>query len=80
MRNHSSRFVANKELWDALREHARKAKGARAAIAYYFGKKGAKLFPLKAGDTVVADVSLGAVRQGVTNPSQLRILLLKGKT
>lgn len=77
MRNHSSRFVANKELWDALREHVRKAKCARAAIAY-FGKNGAKLFPLKAGDIIVADVSLGAVRQGVTNPSELRILMKRG--
>lgn len=77
MKKHSSRFVANKELWDALREHVHKAKGVRTAIAY-FGKNGAKLFPLKAGDTIVADVSLGAVRQGVTNPSELRILMKRG--
>ena len=77
MRKQSSRFVANRELWNALREHVRKDKGVHAAIAY-FGKNGAKLFPLKAGDTIVADVSLGAVRQGVTNPSELRILMKRG--
>lgn len=77
MRKQSSRFVANRELWNALREHVRKGKGVHAAIAY-FGKNGAKLFPLKAGDTIVADVSLGAVRQGVTNPSELRILMKRG--
>jgi hypothetical protein len=64
-------------LWGALREHVRKAKGVRAAIAY-FGKNGAKLFPLKRGDAIVADVSLAAVRQGVTNPSELRILMKRG--
>lgn len=77
MSKHSSRFVANTELWDALREHVRKGRGVRAAIAY-FGRNGAKLLPLKRGDTIVADVSLGAVRQGVTNPSELRILMKRG--
>lgn len=77
MRKHSSRFVANMELWGALREHVRKAKGVRAAIAY-FGRNGAKLFPLKLGDTIVADVSLGAVRQGVTDPRALKILMQRG--
>src|SRR5579885_782761 len=77
MRRHSSRFVANQELWGALREHIRRTKGTCAAVAY-FGKGGAKLFPLKAGDTIVADVSLGAVRQGVTNPSELKVLMKRG--
>jgi hypothetical protein len=77
MSKHSSRFVANRELWGALREHVRKTKGVRAAIAY-FGRNGATLFPLKRGDTIVADVSLGAVRQGVTDPRALRTLMQRG--
>jgi len=77
MSKHSSRFVANRELWGALREHVRKTNGVRAAIAY-FGRNGAKLFPLKRGDTLVADASLGAVRQGVTDPRALRTLMQRG--
>jgi phosphatidylserine/phosphatidylglycerophosphate/cardiolipin synthase-like enzyme len=76
---YSSRFVRNKELWTALREHVRKATGVRAAIAY-FGRNGAKLLPLKQGDTIVADVSLGAVRHGITDPRALRTLLQRGVT
>jgi phospholipase D-like protein len=77
MSRHSSRFVANRELWGALREHVRKGTGVRAAVAY-FGRNGAKLFPLKRGDTIVADLSIGAVRQGVTDPRELRTLMQRG--
>src|SRR6266566_5676555 len=79
MSQHSSRFVANGELWTALREHVRKASGVHAAVAY-FGRNGAKLLPLKRGDIIVADVSLGAVRQGVTDPRELKILMQRGVT
>jgi len=45
-------------LWDALREHISEAKGVRAAVAY-FGRNGANLLPLKSGDALVVDASLG---------------------
>ncbi len=77
MSRHSCRFVANRELWGALREHVRKGTGVRAAIAY-FARSSAKLLPFKRGDTIVADVSLGAVRQGVTDPRELRTLMKRG--
>jgi hypothetical protein len=73
----TSRFIANAQLWDAIREHVTKAKSVRAAVAY-FGRNGAKFLPLKRGDTIVVDVRLGAVRQGVTDPHALRTLMLRG--
>ena len=75
----NTRFIANGRLWDALREHVSKAKGVRAAVAY-FGRNGANLLPLKSGDALVVDVSLGAVRQGVTDPRALRTLMQRGVT
>ena len=73
----TSRFIANGELWDALRDHVAKTQGVRAAVAY-FGRNGAKLLPLKKGDTIIVDVSLGAVRQGVTDPRALKTLMQRG--
>jgi hypothetical protein len=73
----TSRFIANGELWDALRDHVAKTQGVRAAVAY-FGQNGAKLLPLKKGDTIIVDVSLGAVRQGVTDPRALKTLMQRG--
>ena len=49
----------------------------RAAIAY-FGGSGAKLLLLKKGDSIVLDMSIGAVRQGVTNPRAVRTLIGRG--
>jgi len=77
MSRSESRFIANAELWSALRDHVTRAKGVRAAIAY-FGRNGAKLLPLKKGDTIVVDMSLGAVRQGVTDPRAVRTLMQRG--
>jgi phosphatidylserine/phosphatidylglycerophosphate/cardiolipin synthase-like enzyme len=77
MSKSESRFVANRELWSALQDHVTRGKGVRAAVAY-FGRNGAKLMPLKRGDTIIVDVSLGAVRQGVTDPRALRTLMRRG--
>lgn len=77
MSTFTGRFIANSELWNALRDHVTKAKGVRVAVAY-FGRDGAKLLPLKKGDSIVVDVSLGAVRQGVTDPHALRTLMQRG--
>ena len=79
MKTFASRFIANGELWGALHDHVAKEKGVRAAVAY-FGRNGANLLQLKKGDTIVVDVSLGAVRQGVTDPRALRTLMRRGVT
>lgn len=72
-----TRFIANRELWDTLRERLKATKGVRAAVAY-FGRNGATLFPLKNGDSIVVDMSLGAVRQGITDPRSVRTLWRRG--
>src|SRR5437879_12119510 len=77
MNNVRTRFIANRELWDTIRERIRVTKGVRAAVAY-FGRNGAKLLPLKNGDSIVVDMSLGAVRQGVTDPRAVRTLRRRG--
>jgi hypothetical protein len=72
-----TRFVSNDELWREIQRRVRDAKRVRAAIAY-FGGHGAKLMPLKRGDSIVVDMSIGAVRQGVTNPREIRTLIGRG--
>src|SRR5947209_16181750 len=54
-----------------------RARAFSAAVAY-FGRNGAKLLPLKNGDSIVVDMSLGAVRQGVTDPRAVRTLRRRG--
>jgi hypothetical protein len=71
------RFIYNDELWGEI--HNRVAKGERVAAAVaYLGRDGAKLLPLKKGDRLVVDMSLGAVRQGVTYPGAVRTLMARG--
>jgi hypothetical protein len=52
-------------------------KGVRAAVAY-LGRGGATLLPLKRGDSIVVDMSIGVVRQGVTDPRAIRTLVRRG--
>jgi hypothetical protein len=54
----TSRFIANAQLWDAIREHVTKAKSVRAAVAY-FGRNGAKFLPLKRGTLSSSTYVLG---------------------
>jgi hypothetical protein len=79
MSKSTSRFIANNELWNEI--HDLVAKGNRVSVAVaYFGRDGAKLLPLKKGDSIVVDMSLGAVRQGVTDPRAVRALMRRGVT
>lgn len=77
MSGSTTRFLSNDELWHELQARVAKGKCVRAAIAY-FGGRGAKLLPLKKGDSIVLDMSIGAVRQGVTNPRSVRTLIRRG--
>lgn len=72
-----TRFLSNNELWSEIQSRVGKGKRINAAIAY-MGGQGAKLLPLKKGDSIVVDLSPGAVRQGITNPSELRALFNRG--
>ncbi|MDB4946677.1 MAG: hypothetical protein JWP97_6211 [Labilithrix sp.] len=69
-----ARFLFKAQLWDELAARIPRAKKVRAAIAY-LGTGGSKLLPLRAGDELVVDMSLRAVRSGVTNPSEVKKLL-----
>ena len=75
----SARFLANESLWSELQSRIRKAKRVRAAIAY-FGTGAAKLLPLGKGDELVVDMSLGAVKQGQTNPHDIGTLMRREVT
>ena len=69
-----TRFLTNRELWKELKLRVARAKRVWAASAY-FGTDGAELLPLKKGDRLVVDMSMGAVRQGVTNPREIQRLM-----
>jgi hypothetical protein len=70
----TTRFLSNASLWREIGSHADSASRVQAAIAY-FGTGGADLLPLKKGDTLLVDMSLGAVSGGATNPKEIRRLM-----
>lgn len=72
-----SRFLYNTDYWSELRTRAARAKGTRAAVAYV-GTGGASLLPLKRGDELIVDLSLRTVRQGATDPNEIRKLIRRG--
>lgn len=72
-----TRFLSNNGLWREIGNHVKAAKRVQAAVAY-FGTGGADLLPLRKGDTLVVDMSLGTVRRGETNPSEIRRLIKRG--
>lgn len=72
-----TRFLANEALWQEIEARVREAKRVRVAVAY-LGRGGATLLPLKRGDRLVVDLSINAVHQGVTNPTEIRTLVRRG--
>jgi phosphatidylserine/phosphatidylglycerophosphate/cardiolipin synthase-like enzyme len=70
-------FVSNDDLWREIQRRVGDGKRVRAAVAY-LGSGGATLLPLKRGDSIVVDMSIGAVRQGVTDPREIRTLVRRG--
>jgi phosphatidylserine/phosphatidylglycerophosphate/cardiolipin synthase-like enzyme len=77
MSKSTSRFIANNELWNEIHDRVAKGKHVSAAVAY-IGRDGARLLPLKKGDCIVVGMSLGAVRQGATDPRAVRTLMSRG--
>jgi phosphatidylserine/phosphatidylglycerophosphate/cardiolipin synthase-like enzyme len=73
----TTRFVYNEVLWTELTTRIARSKRVHAAIAY-LGKGGSRLVPLKKGNRLVVDMSLGAVRQGVTCPHEVRKFISRG--
>ncbi|MBL9080593.1 MAG: hypothetical protein JNK76_02240 [Planctomycetales bacterium] len=72
-----TRFLTRREIWEEIDARVPSAKRVMAAVSY-LGTGGAELLPLRKGDTLVVDMSLGAVRQGVTNPKEIRKLMKRG--
>lgn len=72
-----TRFLSNDELWTEITSRVSKAKRVNAAVAY-LGKSGSQLVPLKKGDRLVVDMSIGAVRQGVTDPREVQKFMKRG--
>jgi hypothetical protein len=73
----AARFLSNDTLWREIRGRIAAARSVSMAVAY-MGKGAAKLLPLRSGHRLVVDMSLGAVRQGVTDPREVRKLMGRG--
>jgi hypothetical protein len=74
----SVQFLSGRQVWAELKQRSAKTKGRIEAAVAYFGKDGATLLTLKAGDTLLVDMSLRAVRQGVTDPREVKKLIRRG--
>lgn len=72
-----TRFLFKQALWDEFKARLPAKTPVRAAVAY-LGSGGAALLPLREGDQLVVDMSLGAVRAGVTDPREVKKLLDRG--
>lgn len=70
-------FASNRDLWIEIQRRVSEGKRVRAAVSY-LGSGGSTLLPLKPGDSIVVDMSIGAVRQGVTDPREIRKLVRSG--
>ena len=78
MRRHQgARLITNRAIWPLVRRLIHRSKGTIAAIAY-FSSGAADLLPLQRGDTIVVDMSLKAVSQGVTDPREIAKLIRDG--
>jgi hypothetical protein len=67
-------FLQGRALWREITSAVRESKRTWAAVAY-LGKDCARLLPLKPGDLLVVDMTLSAVRHGVTDPREVKKLL-----
>jgi hypothetical protein len=73
----ATEFVDREGFWSCLARLKSPGNRVLGAVAY-FGKGGAKLLPLLKGDTLLVDLSLSAVRQGVSDPREIKKLIDKG--
>jgi hypothetical protein len=66
--------LITKAPWKKITVAASSATRPSFAAVAYFGSKGDRLLPLRAGSKLVVDASLGAVKAGITDPKALRRL------
>jgi hypothetical protein len=69
--------ILSDNLWKTITETARKSKRNNVAVAY-MGQGASKLLPLHKGDSLVVDMSEGAVKSGQTDPKEVEKFLRKG--
>lgn len=72
-----TRFLDRDQFWQEIASRVPAASKVLAAVSY-MGIDGAELLPLRAGDQLVVDLSLGAVRQGVSDPREIKKLIKRG--
>lgn len=72
-----TKFLDRGQYWKEIKSRLVSGKKIMAAIAY-LGSDGAKLLPLRAGDQLVVDLSLGTVRQGASDPREIQKLIKRG--
>lgn len=73
----TTRFIAARDVWSSVTQKVRESRRTMAAIAY-LGRGGAKLLPLRKGDTLVVDMSPGTVAHGATDPREVAKFIRKG--
>lgn len=73
----TTRFIAARNVWSAVTQKVRQSRRTLAAIAY-LGRGGRKMLPLRKGDTLVVDMSLGTVAHGATDPHEVAKLMKRG--
>lgn len=73
----TTRFIANDDLWSEIQKQVNKAKSVMVAVAY-FGQGASTLLPLKKNHEMVVDLSMKAVKEGITDPREVKKLIKKG--
>lgn len=70
-------FLDRDQYWKEIAARVPSAKKVTAAIAYV-GGGGAGFLPLRDGDELLVDLSIQAVKQGVTDPREIEALMKRG--
>lgn len=70
-------FLDRDQYWKEIAARVPSARKVIAAIAY-FGNGGASYLPLREGDELLVDLSIKAVKQGVTDPREIEALMKRG--
>jgi PLD-like domain len=65
-------------IWKHIRSFVKKCPGRCIIAVAYFGSGAAKKLPLKAGSTLVVNMSDNAVKTGLTNPTEILKLVRRG--
>ena len=69
----NAQFLNRHEFWKEIATRLPRSKSVRVAVAY-FSKGGAARLPLRKGDILIVDMSHTTVRQGATDPREIRKL------